>query len=165
MSEAGPAPTHATRLPFFAFGRSRQQVLNHRADLPRRASAGRSPPAWHPAACGGRQAHTDGRKCGRGFREIRSTPGSACRRRCNGPARSAGCIRERWCAPGTPTGNRLPCGNSQDFEHQSVSRGPMISERGCHHYSLDYLFFWSDYISVATTITKSFDAGCHNMDV
>src|SRR6185436_1310868 len=51
----------------------------------------------------------------------RWTPGSPCRRRCSAPGRSNGCTPAHWCVPGTPTGNRRPCGSSRDFGYRSVS--------------------------------------------
>ena len=83
-------------------------------DPPPRASGGKSPPVCHPAVRGGRPARTAGRRCGRESPETRSIPGSACRRRCSGLARSAGCTPARWCAPDRPTGNRRLCESNSD---------------------------------------------------
>ena len=85
-----------------------------RAGRPRRASGGRSRPACRRRVRAGRPARTGGRRCARGCRETRSTRGSACTRRCIGPARSAGCTPARWCGPDTPTGSRRPCGSIAD---------------------------------------------------
>ena len=55
-------------------------------DRRRRASGGRWRQACRIQTCrGGKRVRRDGRKCGRESREIRSIPGSTCRRRCSGP--------------------------------------------------------------------------------
>ena len=105
----------ATFLPFFCAARLRQPIARRRpSDRRRRASTGRSRPACRPRASAGTPARRVDRRSARECRERRSTPGSGCRRPSTGPGRSAGCIRARWCAPGTPTDNRRRGGSSLD---------------------------------------------------
>ena len=115
----GTGADAARRACRFSSWNLRQQVCDFAAQVGRDAfQAADGDGLVHPGGRGGRQARTDDRRCAPECRETRSIRGSACRRRCSGPARSGVYIRGHWCGRGRPTGNRRLYGSSSDCERR-----------------------------------------------